>query len=132
MKIGPGPNRTDVKLIPRTAPGRSNRRARAFSDEIARLRSEGYGYVAIQQALADVGVIVSKSTVQREVARLSRPKPQTVRYLSAGPVHAVREWTTTATAPSLSRSPFQNGRDEAEAFMKSQITNPLFRAKEPR
>jgi hypothetical protein len=36
------------------------------------LRSQGYTFEAIREALADAGVKVSNSTVQREVARLRR------------------------------------------------------------
>ncbi len=64
-----------MKLNPCTPPGQSNRKARAFAAEIARLRLVGYGCQAIREALADAGVRVSKSTVQRELARLSRPAP---------------------------------------------------------
>jgi hypothetical protein len=41
------------------------------------LHEQGYTFEAIREALADVGVVVSKSTVHREVARLrplSRPE----------------------------------------------------------
>ena len=124
-----------MKLIPRTPPGRTNRRARAFGEEIARLRCEGYGYVAIQEALADAGVIVSKSTVQREVARMSRPIPQTGKYSTTARVHTASgpistESFTPPIGPPLHQR--RSGRDVAEAFMKGQITNPLFRSKEPR
>lgn len=57
------------RLIPRRPPGRSNRKARVFAEEIRRLRAEGYGLEVIREALADAGVVVSKSTVQREAAR---------------------------------------------------------------
>lgn len=64
---------TPVALKPRHGPGRVTRKARAFDAEIARLHSEGYTLNSIREALADAGVIVSTSTVQREVARLSVP-----------------------------------------------------------
>ena len=57
------------RLIPRQPPGRTNRKARAFSAEIDRLHGLGYSFNAIREALADVGVKVSLSTVQREVMR---------------------------------------------------------------
>ena len=117
-----------MKLIPRTAAGRTNRRARAFSDEIARLHKEGYGYVAIKDALADVGVLVSKSTVQREVARVARKVP---------PLHGPQTPAGRASKPhtrevALSPSPpeeTRSSKDIAEAFMKGQITNPLLRTR---
>jgi len=115
-----------MKLIPRTAAGRTNRRARAFSAEIARLHKEGYGYVAIQEALADVGVVVSKSTVQREVARIA----QNVPSLRRPQLPADR--TSALPTPEVSLSPppgdeTQSGKDIAAAFIKGQITNPLLR-----
>lgn len=48
------------------------RRARSFAPQMVELRSQGYTFEAIREALADVGVNVSNSTVQREVARLRR------------------------------------------------------------
>lgn len=65
------------RLTPRRPPGRLNRKVRAFAGEIGRLHEQGYTFEAIREALADVGVVVSKSTVHREVARLrplSRPE----------------------------------------------------------
>ena len=124
------PNQTDVKLNPRTPPGRSNRKARAFSAEIARLAAEGYGCTAIQQALDDAGVSVSKSTVQREVARLSRLAPSINRYQVA-PI------STTWPEPEAPQTPIPDrqrpgerspsSKDIAEAFIKGRITNPLMR-----
>ena len=61
-----------MRLNPKHPPGRVNRKARAFEPEIARLRSEDYTCEAIRAALADIGVDVSLSTVQREAARAKR------------------------------------------------------------
>jgi hypothetical protein len=61
------------RLIPRRPPGRCNRKARTFSAEIRRLRAEGYSLDVIREALAEAGVVVSKSTVQREAARGTSP-----------------------------------------------------------
>ncbi len=58
-----------MRLDPKHPPGRTNRKARAYQSEIARLRAEGYTCDAIRVALADSGVHVSRSTVQREAAR---------------------------------------------------------------
>lgn len=124
-----------MKLTPQTAPGRANRRARAYSGEIARLRNEGYGYGAIRQALAEAGVAVSISTVRREIIRLLEPPPCVVPV--PVPTH-FRQQRTVHTGESrappartVETGP-RTGRDVAEAFMKGQITNPLFRSKEPR
>ncbi len=117
-----------MKLIPRTAAGRTNRRARAFSDEIARLHKEGYGYVAIKDALADVGVLVSKSTVQCEVARVARKVPSLhgpQTPAGRAPKPHTREVALSPSPPEETRS----SKDIAEAFMKGQITNPLLRTR---
>ncbi len=58
--------------------------------EIARLAQDGYGCKAIQEALAAAGVIVSKSTVQRELARLSRPAPIAAWQMPVLPAHQDR------------------------------------------
>lgn len=64
------------RLAPTRPPGRWHGKARAFAGEIGRLHAEGYTFEAIREALAEAGVVVSNSTVQREVARFRRlPKP---------------------------------------------------------
>lgn len=65
------------RLIPRRPPGRCKRQARTFSAEIRRLRAEGYSFEVIREALAEAGVIVSNSTVQREAARGTSPTEST-------------------------------------------------------
>lgn len=62
--------RDDFRLAPRRPPGRLNGKVRAFAGEMGRLHDQGYTFEAIREALADVGVVVSRSTVHREVARL--------------------------------------------------------------
>ena len=126
------PNRSNVKLNPRTPPGRSNRKVRAFSAEIARLCLDGYGCNAIREALADAGVNVSKSTVQREVARLSRAVPLATRHISAPTAlqHPEPD-SSVASGPTryrLADEP-RSGKDIAEAFVKGRITNPLIRTR---
>jgi len=121
-----------MKLIPRTPPGRTNRKARAFWDEIARLRQEGYGYAAIQEALADAGVVVSKSTVQREVARLSKRVTPLVQRRPAESAEQQRQQHIYAPPTATPRQPMGerlSGKDVAEAFMKGRITNPLIRTR---
>lgn len=60
------------RLAPKRPPGRWHGKARAFAGEIGRLHAEGYTFEAIREALAEAGVMVSNSTVQREVARFRR------------------------------------------------------------
>jgi hypothetical protein len=62
--------RDDLRLAPRRPPGRSNCKVRAFAGEIGRLHEQGYTFEAIREALADVGVLVSRSTVHREIVLL--------------------------------------------------------------
>lgn len=71
-----------MQLTPRQPPGRKSRKARAFSTEIRRLRGLGYSTEAIREALADVGVHVSKSTVQREASRPAAAVGDTVEQES--------------------------------------------------
>ncbi len=58
-----------MRLIPRRPPGRCDRKARYFVGDVRRLRAEGHTLESIRQALLDVGVSVSVSTIRREVAR---------------------------------------------------------------
>jgi hypothetical protein len=115
-----------MKLNPKNPPGRTNRKALAFAVEIARLNKDGYSGEAIREALADVGVIVSKSTVQREVARLSRQALPAAQRDSAVPSPA--SLPQTAAPHRLADEP-RSGRDIAEGFVKGRITNPLIRTR---
>ena len=122
-----------MKLNPTIAPGRANRKARAYSAEVARLVADGYGCKAIHQALTDAGVVLSKSTVQREVARLAKPTTITAGLRDAPsvalrPAHPELE---TSPSPLTTRHVAAvgqcSGKEMAAAFMKGRITNPLFR-----
>lgn len=143
-----------MNLVPIRPPGPNARKARAFALEILQLRAQGYTFEAIREALASAGVHVSNSTVQREVARAATrlpaipsadaaprdrcptPPPSTPRAsvrakareppeAPAPPSEPCNEVPTTfANGPS--------GKDVAEAFMATQITNPFVRAKEQR
>lgn len=105
-------------LIPKRPPGRLSRKARAYADDIRRLYAEGYTLEAIREALAEQGVQVSKSTVQREVAW--RPR----RTLAPEP---------PATTPPVRQRqpsivPSNRPQDVAdEVFGDSQMSNPLYR-----
>ena len=125
---------SDSKLNPRGPPGRSNRKARAFATEIARLHLQGYSVDVIREALLAAGVAVSKSTVQREIARL----PAQARAVAwCGPVSPSQGDQPRPSPPTASASPPQNGdrrsgKDIAESFVSNHITNPLLRTKESR
>ncbi len=113
-----------MKLVPKDPPGRSTRRARGFAADIGQLRAQGYTLEAIREALAEAGVNVSKSTVQREVARAAK-----------GPGIA-RDWRTNSGPAPMpvalgirTEADPRSGREIAEAFTATQNTNPLFRSR---
>jgi hypothetical protein len=117
-----------VRLTPKNPPGRVNRKARAFEPEIGRLRSEGYTCEAIRAALADVGVDVSLSTVQREAAKSkgrSLVAARGTRLVSTADVLAATASSTCASA-GLAGDP-RTGKEIAEAFVGKRYTNPLLR-----
>lgn len=131
----PGPNENcETKLLPIEPPGRVTRKARRFEAEIAQLRAQGYSLDAIRRALAGVGVQVSISTVRREAIRHAVPAATGASV--RGPQRASPPLTTAhALAPAETAGPTAladevSGKDQAEAFLRSQITNTLLRAKE--
>jgi hypothetical protein len=117
-----------VRLTPKHPPGRVNRKARAFAHEIARLRAEGYTCAAIRVALADIGVEVCLSTVQREAARSKRRSralmPEVNLPAAAAPPTASSP--PSSAASSLAGDP-RTGKEIAAAFVSKHITNPLLR-----
>lgn len=143
-----------MNLVPIRPPGPAVRKARAFAVDILRLRSQGYTFEAIREALAGAGVHVSNSTVQREVARAAGQSPAASSRVmlardqapalqcsivgdsvpamgSAAPIPAPAPPNRGAGSPSL----FANGpsgEEVAKAFMATQITNPFMREKEQR
>lgn len=123
-----------MKLLPKEPPGRVTRKARRFEAEISQLRAQGYSLDAIRRALAGAGVQVSISTVRREAIRHAAPAAtgasvqgtqRESRPLTAA--HALPPAEATASAGLAEGA---SGKDQAEAFLRSQITNPLLRAKE--
>ncbi len=132
-----------MKLIPTDPPGRSSRKARQFAQEMRELRAQGYTFEAIRMALAAVGVHVSNATVQREVARAATSRgvmPAVDSGLRSGneltepapmPSTAAPE-STTVSSPALEdaiETDARSGKEIAEAFASSRITNPLARAR---
>lgn len=130
-----GPNENgEMKLLPEEPPGRVTRKARRFEAEISQLRAQGYSLDAIRRALAGAGVQVSISTVRREAIRHAahaatgasvQGTQRESRPLTAA--HALPAAEATASAGLAEEA---SGKDQAEAFLRSQITNPLLRAKE--
>lgn len=137
-------NRNDaIKLVPSEPPGRSSRKARRFAPEMRALRAQGYTFEAIRLALASSGVQVSNATVQREVARATKAASK-----AQGSGSGVRpdEWPPVLTESQVYASPpstnapqspqvvsvvtdMRSGKEIAEAFASSRITNPLARAR---
>ena len=85
-----------MRLQPRNPPGHANRKARRFANDIRNLRAEGHTYETIRLALLDAGVLVSHSTVIREVNR-----PPTQWELD----HARAESAASQDAPPPSTAP---------------------------
>ena len=123
-----------MELQPRRQPGRIDRKAAAYALEIARLRSAGYTYEAIREALADVGIELSTSGLRREVCRLRKPSAVTLPAPESGaqageqtPSHAA----PASALPSLlgPAAPVGfNGHEIAEAFFNANPSNPLIRS----
>jgi len=116
-----------VQLTPKGPPGRCNRKARAFGPEIARLRSEGYSCKVIRAALADIGVDVSLSTVQREVSRCSKPVPS----LMAGGARPVSTVVSPSSLTGFERHALagdpRSAKEIAADFVGKRLNNPLLR-----
>ena len=133
-------NRNDaIKLVPSEPPGRSSRKARRFAPEMRALRAQGFTFEAIRLALASSGVHVSNATVQREVARASKAA-SVGQGLGSGawpdklPPALTHLLGSAPTSPTLAPQSHQvasvetdmrSGKEIAEAFASSRITNPL-------
>ncbi|MBY0236187.1 MAG: hypothetical protein K2W93_14500 [Burkholderiaceae bacterium] len=136
-------------LQPTAPPGRITRKARGFGAEIARLRRQGYTLDAIRQALTDAGIQVSISTVWREARRVDGqalaeavavvvPLPGTAPSRNApDSLQTPASSATRLQSPRLSPADVItpalvpcSGKEFADIFMSTQVTNPLFRSKE--
>lgn len=132
-----------MKLVPTDPPGRSSRKARRFAQDMRELRAQGYTFEAIRKALAAVGVHVSNATVQREVARATKAASVAqglesgVRPDEVPPAITQALVSTPTPATTATQSPqvvsvetdMRSGKEIAEAFASSRITNPLARAR---
>jgi len=118
-----------VSLQTRRPPGHAKRKALAYAADIIGLRGQGHSLSAIREALEDVGVRVSISTVRREVLRgasamaafESAPTPPPAGSVASG--EASRLLSVADPAPDGTSLP---GKAIAEAFMRGRPTNPLF------
>jgi len=134
-------------LQPTAPPGRITRKARGYGTEIARLRRQGYTLDAIRQALTDAGIQVSISTVWREARRVdgqalavapAAPQPGTAPSRNAldslqTPASSATRLQSPRLSPADAITPALapcSGKEFADIFMSTQVTNPLFRSKE--
>lgn len=129
-----------VKLVPLAPPGRITRKARDFEADIVQLRAQGYTLDAIRQALNAAGVNVSISTVRREALRSAAaiaapPADDAERQTLTLPESTHNQATVVLPAASASTSvpaDWGSGKDVAQAYTSSVITNQFIRAKEKR
>ena len=130
-----------MDLMPKLLPGRANRKAKAFTAQIQRLRSVGYTFEAIRQALLEAGVDVSRATVKREADKCSpvvragplarwpapvphQPVPSSV---ASGDVAGLGALAESSLAGRSCASDLRGGKAIAEAYVQDQVTNPLLR-----
>jgi hypothetical protein len=134
-------DRLIMSLQTRRPPGHAKRKALAYSADILSLRRAGHSLAAIREALEDAGVLVSISTVRREVlksASMNAASKQAVIEPAASlplDMHAGRPRRKPAEGPAtVSRSEpaatLLPGKAIAEEFMRGRPTNALF-LKEP-
>jgi hypothetical protein len=96
------------------------------------LRADGYTYEAIREALAELGIALSESTLRREVRR------QQKRLVCTMPdVRSPSRMPDDSTLPEPPGPPIRvppssgaTGREIAEAFFNANPSNPLFSSKE--
>ena len=121
-----------MQLQPRRPPGRIDRKAAAYASEIARLRAEGYTYEAIREALADVGIQLSTTTLRREVRRHRHQggsASSLVRSASRTPTNVLRS-SPPQPPTRLPSAANTSGREIAQAFFNTHPSNPLLRTQE--
>lgn len=132
-----------MPLTPTEAPGRVTRKARQYEVAISELRAQGYTLAAICRTLAAAGVHVSLSTVRREAIRpataatpasIASQQPHGAARCAASPntlsAPSVAGATTRAALPHPAPPIPCSAKDEAEAFARTTVINPLVRAKE--
>jgi hypothetical protein len=120
-----------MSLQTRRPPGHAKRKALTYAADIISLRVQGHSFAAIREALEDAGVLVSISTVRREVLKgvstTAVPKPAAA---PSGPyVDLTNRGKSVRPVPApdlaLGGTPLP-GKAIAEEFMRGRPTNPLF------
>jgi hypothetical protein len=120
-----------MSLQTRRPPGHGKRKALTYAADIVNLRGQGHSYSAIREALEDAGILVSISTVRREVLK-GMSTTHALRPAVEGPAsplslatrgHATRPVTAPRSASSTTPLP---GKVIAEEFMRGRSTNTLY------
>lgn len=120
-----------MSLQTRRPPGHGKRKALTYAADIVSLRSQGHSYSAIREALEDAGVLVSISTVRREVLKgtstATALEPAVDAAASQLSLATRGKATSPATAPrpASSTTPLP-GKAIAEEFMRGRSTNTLY------
>lgn len=127
------PARTVMPLQPRRPPGHGKRKALCHTADILRLRADGYSLSAIREALEDAGVLVSISTVRREVLKGMAAEPALQPTVTPAPSQPTvapprREprRSPVKLAEAATGTPSLPGKGVAEAYMQGRVTNALF------
>lgn len=120
-----------MSLHTRRPPGNGKRKALTYAANIVNLRGQGHSYSAIREALEDAGVLVSISTVRREVLKgtsiTAAFKPAIEAPASPFSLATRSKATSpgTASQPAPSTAPLP-GKAIAEEFMRGRSTNTLY------
>ena len=137
-------NEITMQIVPPRPPGRSDRKAGAYTSEILRLRALGYTFEAIREGLNIAGIQVSESALRREVKRslrLSLTQDRACRSpISTTPPSWPGQQPSSADAPLPCAADDPKGEptalkdltshEIAEAFFLAHSSNPLFNVKE--
>ena len=132
-----------MSLQTRRPPGHAKRKALAYTADILSLRGAGHSLAAIREALEDAGVLVSISTVRREVLKgASTPADcnpaaaEPAAYLPIGPregrAHRGVVSRSAAVPPPRPTAGPLPGKAIAEEFMRGRPTNTLYLKERPK
>ena len=120
-----------MSLQPRRPPGHGKRKALTYAADIVDLRGQGHSYSAIREALEDAGVLVSISTVRREVLKGASATTAPNVALEAPPSPLDQATPRKVASPVTASHPLSSitplpGKAIAEEFMRGRSTNTLF------
>jgi hypothetical protein len=120
-----------MSLQTRRPPGHAKRKALSYATDIVNLRCQGHSYSAIREALEDAGVLVSISTVRREVLKGTSTAAALKPAVDASALHVGPATRGKATSPVTAPHPAPTttplpGKAIAEEFMRGRSTNTLY------